>query len=175
MGSWRVVRAVLRCTMPARLPCPLTRSATHARVLLQLGDRLQELSLVEVVSGRRHEWRNHLTLRQILPFEVTEPNVVLELARSIETQPLRQLSLDALVDEVGRHVVPILWCVRFFERRLPHNQILLVTISRVCRPRFTFLHDLVADDADLKVVSSRAIILSEHGLRRQITWMTGRI
>ena len=38
MGSWRVVRAVLRCTMPARLPCPLTRSATHARVLLQLGD-----------------------------------------------------------------------------------------------------------------------------------------
>ena len=47
------------------------------------------------------EWCINFLLKESLPVEILEPDVLFDLLRPVQTKPVTWLPLQALVDEVG--------------------------------------------------------------------------
>lgn len=58
--------------------------------------------LIKIISTLlRLEWCINFLLKESLPVEILEPDVLLDLLRPVQAKPITWLSLQALVDEIG--------------------------------------------------------------------------
>lgn len=57
---------------------------------------LVDVFLVKVVLARRYKRGDEPLVREILPGEILEPGMILDLLRTVQSQSVRRLSLDHL-------------------------------------------------------------------------------
>ena len=101
--------------------------------------------------------------------------MVAQFGRTVQTKSLGLLPFNTLVDEVGCLMTPVLRSLNLLQNYLLGYKRLAIGFPIVGGPRLAPLHQLVCDDTDLKVVAGRAMILTQHHLRRDVAWMTGRV
>jgi hypothetical protein len=69
---------------------------------------LVDVLLVEVILVGRNEWCLDLLLPKILPWEILQPRMSLDLCRAVLTKSIRRLSLDHLPHVLHVHGLTLL-------------------------------------------------------------------
>ena len=130
---------------------------------------------VEVVRIRRNERSWDALVQQIIPGEVTQPRMVLDILGTVKSETIKRLALDETVNKVGCLDGPARWNVGTSDLHLPGQDMLadLASVSASVGPPAE--HALVADDAHGEVVDGDAVRLAAHDFRCHVTWRARRI
>ena len=130
---------------------------------------------VEVVGVWRNERSWDTLVQQIIPREVTQPRVVLNVLRTVKSETIQGLALDQTVYEVGSLNGPAWWNVSASDLHLPSKNMLadLASIPASVRPPAE--HALVADDTHGEIVDSNSVRLAAHNFGSHVTWRARRI
>ena len=128
------------------------------------------VSGVEIVGIGRYERCSEALIQQIVPGEVAEPRMVLDVLRPIETETIQRFALDQPVDEVSSLDRPAGRDVRLPDLNLTRQDVLSDLAPVASGIRSAAKHTLETDDAHGKVVDSHAVWLATHHLRRHIAW-----
>ena len=122
------------------------------------------------------EWGLNLALHEVVPWEVGEPRVVLDLFRAVGAQPIFRLSLDHLlglvseeegysVDEIKGFVRPSLRLSAWFYLHLLQQDLITDLSSTPSQIRSTPHHALICDYSKRVVINRNAVVLSAHDFR----------
>ena len=128
------------------------------------------VSGVKIVGIGRYERCSEALIQQIIPGEVAEPRMVLDVFRPIETETIQRFALDQPVDEVSSLDRPAGWDVRLPDLNLTRQDVLSDLAPVASGIRSAAKHALETNDAHSKVVDSHAVRLAAHHLRRHIAW-----
>lgn len=130
---------------------------------------------VEVVGVRWNERSWDALVQQIVPGEVTQPRVVLDVLRTVQTETVERLPLNQTIYEVRCLDSPAWRNVSAPNLHLSCKDVLTDLAPVPARVRPPAKHALVANDAHSKVVDSDTMRLSAHDLRRHVTRRARRI
>ena len=113
-----------------------------------------------------------LHLNDVLPVNVSKPDMLLHLVRSIQTESIGWLSLQTLVDKVSGLHTPAVRDVGFLQLDLLLKYLVSDLFPSLSLIRTLSKHELVAYNAQGKVVNSYSMILSAHYFRSHVSRST---
>ena len=110
-----------------------------------------------------------LHLNDILPVDVSKPDMLLHLIWSVKAESIGRLSLQTLVDKVCCLHTPTIRDVGFLQLDLLLKYLVSDLLSSLSLIRTLPKHKLVAYNAQCKVINSYSMILSTHDFRSHVS------
>ena len=130
---------------------------------------------VEVVGVWRNERSWDTLVQQLIPREVTQPRMILDVLRTVKAETVQGLALDQTVDEVSSLNGPAWWNVSASDLNLPSKDMLtdLPSIPTSVGPPAE--HALVANDTHGEIIDGDTVRLTAHNFGSHVTWRARRI
>lgn len=125
---------------------------------------------VKVVFVRRGERTLHAHVEQVVPGEITQPRMVLNVLRTVQTKSVQRLSLNQSIDEVSSLNAPALRNFGALDLDLLGQNMLSDFSPVSAGVRSASEHAFVAYDAHGEVVDSHAMRLLAHDLGCHVAW-----
>ena len=133
------------------------------------------VSSVEVVSIRRNERSWDALVQQVVPWEVTQPRVVLHVLGTVQSETIQRLTLDETVNEVSSLNGPARRNVSASNLHLPGEYVLTDFTSIASSVGSPAKHALVANNAHSEVVDGDTVRLAAHNLGSHVARRARRI
>ena len=130
---------------------------------------------VKVVRIGRYERSLNPLVQQVVPREVAEPWVILDVLRPIETESVQRLALDQAIDEISGLDGPAGRDVGLADLNLTGQDVLSDLAPVATGVRSAAKHALESNDAHGEVVNSHSVRLTAHHLRCHVAWRSGRV
>jgi hypothetical protein len=174
LGDGLVVIVALEQLLDAR-PFELSDGFLHRLSVGVLPFGVGVLGVEVVLAFGRDERSWLLLLIEFLPVIVFEPLMVLEVLRSIESQSVRWLALNELVNEVSRLGAPASGDLLPFDLDLLGENVIPDLFAVFPDVRALAEHALVGNNAHCEVVNSDAVVLTAHHLGSHVARSAWRV
>jgi len=144
-------------------------------LIISITPLLVYILLVKVVLLRRNKRTFHLSLSQVIPWKIPQPNMLFDLFYPISTQPILRLSLNHAVYEIRCSSRPPIWNVTFSYLHLLLQDMVSYLLTRFAHIRPPPKHTFICHNAHCKVVHTHCVILPAHHFRCHIPRRARRI
>lgn len=125
---------------------------------------------IEVVFIWRDEWGLKPLAKEVVPWKVSQPWVIFNVLRPIETKSIKWFSLDESVNEVSSFDGPALRDLHSLDLDLFGKDVLSDLPSVSASVWSSSKHAFIADDTHGEVVNGHSMRLLAHDLWGHVPW-----